>query len=132
MKNRVLIVKEQFHVDEKNKTVVCTLNCNVQEYKHVDVSYMCGNMYEKSGVSFTGHFTVKAKARCNASDTFDEVVGKRIAESRAKAKAYKVAARFWKNSANVFKGVIASCEYAEKACLKALEVENKHVEELTK
>lgn len=132
MKNRVLIVSEHFHVDEKNKTVVCTLNCNVQEYKHVDALYMYGNMYAKSGVHSSGTFTVKAKARCNASDTFNEVVGKRIAESRAKAKAYKVAARFWKNSANVFKGVIASCEYAEKACLKALEVENKHVEELTK
>ena len=132
MKNRVLIVNEHFHVDEKNKTVVCTLNCNVQEHKHVDAFYMYGNMYAKSGVHNNGTFIVKAKARCNASDTFDEVVGKRIAESRAKAKAYKVAARFWKNSANVFKGVIASCEYAEKACLKALEVENKHVEELTK
>ena len=42
MKNRVLIVKEQFHVDEKNKTVVCTLNCNLQEYKHVDPIYMYG------------------------------------------------------------------------------------------
>lgn len=132
MKNRVLIVNEHFHVDEKNKTVVCTLNCNVQEYKHVDALYMYGNMYAKSGVHNSGTFTVKAKARCNASDTFNEVVGKRIAESRAKAKAYKVAAKFWKNSANVFKGVIASCEYAEKACLKALEVENKHVEELIK
>lgn len=132
MKNRVLIVNEHFHVDEKNKTVVCTLDCNVQEHKHVSTIYMYGNMYKKSGIHVNGNFTVKAKARCNASDTFNEVVGKRIAESRAKAKAYKVAARFWKNSANVFKGVIASCEYAEKACLKALEVENKHVEELTK
>ena len=132
MKNRVLIVDEHFHVDEKNKTVVCILTCNVQEYKHVDYIYMYGNMYVKSGVHKGGTFIVKAKARCNASDTFNEVVGKRIAESRAKAKAYKVAARFWKNSANIFKGIIASCEYAEKACLKALEVENKHVEELTK
>lgn len=132
MKNRVLIVNEHFHVNEKNKTVVCTLTCALQEYKHVDTIYMYGNMYLKSGVDGSGTFTVKAKARCNASDTFNEVIGKRISESRAKAKAYKVAARFWKNSANVFKGIVASCEYAEKACLKALEVENKHVEELTK
>lgn len=132
MKNRVLIVEEQFHVDEKNKVVVCTLICSMQEHKHVPMAYMIGNMYDKSGVDYTGHFTVKAKARCNVSDTFNETVGKRIAESRAKAKAYKVAARFWNNSAKVFKNLVDSCKYAEKACLKALEVENKHVEELAK
>lgn len=37
-------------------------------------------------VSYDGEFTVKAKARCNNTDTFDEKKGKMIAESRAKAK----------------------------------------------
>ena len=34
MRNKVLIQKSSFHVDEANKVVVCTLECDMQLNKH--------------------------------------------------------------------------------------------------
>lgn len=134
MKNRVLITSTKFHVDTENKVVVCELEVDMQMYKNPAYSIVNGNMWRRKFpyVSWDGQFTVKAKARCNASDTFDETVGKRIAESRAKAKMFKIASRVWATCREVLTDMAAKCHNSSVACDYAEMVENGHVLELTR
>lgn len=65
MKTGIRIDSVKYHVNAEKKTVVCII--------------------ESSFGTFVG------KAKCSEYDTFDEVKGRRIAESRAKEKIYRAA-----------------------------------------
>lgn len=133
MRNRVLIEKSNFHVDEVNKVVVCTLECNMQLDKHPAWNSIDAEMFKKLPyVEWHGSFIVKAKARCNATDTFDAEVGKRIAESRAKTKMFNISNRVYKLCAEGLRKLAAECDNSAKACTDALLIENNHVLELTR
>ena len=58
----------KYYVNPNKKTVVCVID-----------------FFERTGQTFR----VKGKSKCSDEDTFNEVIGKRIAESRAKTKMYK-------------------------------------------
>lgn len=134
MKNRVLIAGTKFHVDTENKVVVCELKVDMQMHKNPAYYVVNRNMWGKRlpYVNWEGQFTVRAKARCNASDTFDETVGKRIAESRAKAKMFKIASRVWATCREALLDMAAKCHNSSVACDKAEMIENNHVLELTR
>lgn len=134
MKNRVLITDTKFHVDTENKVVVCELKVDMQMPKNPAYYAINGNMWRKKlpHVNWDGQFTVRAKARCNASDTFDETVGKRIAESRAKAKMFSIASRVWILCKLALTDMAVKCLNSSIACNHAEMVENKHVLELTR
>lgn len=134
MKNRVLIKKSSFHVDEENKVVVCVLECDMQMFKHPAWNSISADMFAKKlpYVSWDGKFIVKAKARCNATDTFDTEVGKRIAESRAKVKMFKVAGRVYDLCEEGLYILAKECSKSSDACLLAMRKEEEHVSELTK
>ena len=83
-------------------------------------------------VDFYGRFTVKAIARCNEIDKFDEVIGKRIAESRAKTKAYRTAYKFWSICAKNISNMVKFCNSTVDACSVAFLKEAEHVKELCK
>ena len=130
MKNGV-VMSSSYHVDETNKVVVCTLYCNVQFGKHEAYFHIIEDMYKKKLPYIKwGSFEVKAKARCNASDTFNVETGKRIAESRAKAKAFRTAKKLWNEIAKSLKKAAKSCENTAIACNIALNNEVEHVIEL--
>ena len=121
----------KFIVKPENKIVVCIMNVGLQLHKSE-----CNKQLEpiwwkrKAPTAKYGGFTVMAKARCNPNDTFDEAMGKKIAESRAKAKAFKIAKNVWSciaknltekaNIANVMTNKYTLMETKEK----------KHVREL--
>lgn len=65
MKTGIRIDSIKYHVNAEKKTVACII--------------------ESSFGTFVG------KAKCSKHDTFDEVKGRRIAESRAKEKIYRTA-----------------------------------------
>ena len=131
MKNRVLM-SSSYYIDETNKVVVCTLQCDVQFEKHKAYLYIFDSMYKKKLPYIKcGSFEVKAKARCNASDTFNVETGKRIAESRAKAKAFRTAKKLWNEIVKSLKNAAKSCEDTALACNIALDNELKHVKDLT-
>ena len=68
---------------------------------------------------------------CNPNDTFDEVIGKRIAESKAKTKAFKIAKNVWNCIA---KGLAKKANIANimaKNCAAMEEIESNHVKELS-
>lgn len=82
-------------------------------------------------VNYHGGFRVTAKARCNSEDTFDVETGKRIAESKAKAKAFRIAKNVWKCIAEKFVNNAKVAEQMMNNCALAEEIENKHTERLT-
>lgn len=132
MKNGVRITDAKFNVDTVNKVVVCELNCDLQLDKHPAWLAINPSMWEKKfpNIDWKGSFTVKAKARCNDMDTFDEKKGKMIAESRAKAKMFNIAFRIWKDCAKALKNASVKCMTTSTACMGALQIEADHVAEL--
>lgn len=133
MRNRVLIEKSNFHVDETNKVVVCTLKCDMQLYKHPAWNAIDSKMFKSLPyVNWEGKFIVKAKARCNATDTFSAETGKRIAESKAKAKMFNTAWKVYRKCEDALVDLAQECQKSSQACVKAMDIENNHVLELTK
>ena len=134
MKNRVRILESVYKIDEKNKVVVCELKCDLQLHKHPAYCIISGNMWRKRfpHVGWDGQFTVRAKARCNTSDTFDETIGKRIAESRAKAKMFAIASKIWLECSTSLLKASQECSKTMTACLDEHSMEIKHVRELIK
>lgn len=132
MKNRVHVIDATYYIDEVNKVVVCKLKCDMQMFKHPAYYYISRDDYKKRFplVSGEGTFNVVAKAKCNATDTFNVEKGKRLAESRAKAKMLHVAERVWATIAKAIAVKAEDCIKTANACLKAKNIELNHVREL--
>lgn len=132
MKTRVRTTSK-FIVKPENKVVVCNMSVDMQlidsEYwRHIDLAWWAT---KAPMVNSFGEFIVTAKARCNSDDTFDEATGKKIAESRAKSKAFKTAKNVWDCIAKGLaeKADIASTIARNCAAVGAIEIE--HVKKLT-
>lgn len=133
MRNKVLIEKPNFHVDEANKVVVCTLECDMQLHKHPAWNAIDYEMFKSIPyVGWDGKFIVKAKARCNATDTFNVGTGKMIAESRAKAKMFNISSRVYKLCSDALTKIAKECSNSSVACEQAMMIENDYVLELTR
>ena len=103
MKNRVRIIKKEFKVDEKNKVVVCELLFTLQLLGSEAIPNIMDipGRLAKEAISMGDTLVCRGKARCSSDDTFDEAVGCRIAECRAKTKMFKVARNVWKEQHHV-------------------------------
>lgn len=132
-RNRVK-TESNFIVKEENKVVICVMDVNIQLRKSEvwrDIDLGC---WDKKApmVNYNGMFKVTAKARCNSEDTFDIETGKRIAESKAKAEAFRIvknvcgsiAKKLYKIKLKLQSKMMNNCALAE-------EIENKHTEKLT-
>lgn len=129
MKNRVKITKANYIVNPEKKVVVCVLECDMQLQKHPVWCDIYSNMWANLPlVDNNGTFKVRAIARCNEEDTFDEEAGKRIAESRAKGKAFATAAKVYKEIEKYFLNCAALVNESVKACEQTVKVEEAHVE----
>lgn len=76
----VFVGEPKFIVKESTKTVVCIMKVLVNAWKSSQ-----NNVFGKESELIT----VKGFSKCHPEDKFDEVIGKRIAESRAKKEAYR-------------------------------------------
>lgn len=84
-KNRMRFVKTGF--TKVGNTTICKMCVDLQ-LKDSSLNGMIDNaVMDRSNTKF-GRFSVIGKAKLNPEDKFNEVKGKRIAESRAKHKAY--------------------------------------------
>lgn len=133
MKTKV-VTEPKFIVKPENKVVICNMRVDMKLMDSELWPVIRGQWWitKAPKVNDFGGFVVTAKARCNSVDTFDETVGKRIAESRAKAKAFKIAKNVWDC---IVEGLYNSTKVAEeraKNCKIVEEVELKHVKELVK
>lgn len=133
MKNGVQ-TKADFKVDSVNKVVVCTMKVDMKLDKIQSWAVIRKEWWGKQApmVDDFGYFTVIAKARCNSTDTFDETLGKRIAESRAKAKAFKISARVYKCIKKHLEDMVAEANNKAKACEYEMGVELNHISKLVK
>lgn len=124
----------EFIVKPENKVVVCNMRVDIQLVDSNLWAYMDTKWWATTKAPMVddfGKFTVTAKARCNPNDTFDEVTGKRIAESKAKTKAFKIAKNVWNCIA---KGLTERANIANtmaKNCAAMEEIESNHVKELS-
>lgn len=134
MKNRVHISETKFHVDEENKVVVCVIDVDMQLHKHQAWDHIYYDLWKKEypHVDCGGGFTTKAVSRCNPEDTFDVEKGKRIAESRAKAKAFSIATNVYFCIHKGLEKVLDQIATLNQACSLAASIEEEHVEELIK
>ena len=129
MRNRVKITKANYIVNPEKKVVVCVLECDMQLRKHPAWCDIYPNMWANLPLVETdGTFKVRAIARCNEEDAFDEGAGKRIAESRAKGKAFATAAKVYKEIEKYFLNCAALVNESVEACEHTVTVEEAHVE----
>ena len=132
MKNRVRIIKKEFKVDEKDKVVVCELLFTLQLLgsKAIPNIMDIPGRLAKEAISMGDTLVYRGKARCSSDDTFDEAVGCRIAECRAKTKMFKVARNVWKTLGDDLVERAASCHILGDACNAAMNIEKEHLKEL--
>ena len=132
MKSNLKIEKIDYRVNEEKRTVACILTCDMQLGKHPAyynyIYYQWTKRMPK--VNSSGRFTVSATAKCNEEDVFDVKIGKRIAESRVKQKAFGIAGRVYMEIFNAVMGSAGLLRLSIDACANAFDVEEKHIEEL--
>lgn len=138
MKTYVKMTKPQYIVNEKAGIVVCKITAYTRIVK---MSFMFNsiNLYSSDAIPNKYHFdyideekNFTAIAKLSPNDTWDEVIGRRIAESKCKQKIYKFYSRVY---SDVFKrfyqelkqldDVIDTTNYAYKR-------ETEHLKELIK
>ena len=129
MRNRVRISKTSCIVNPEKKVVVCVLECDMQLQKHPAWIDIYPKMWTNLPlVTPNGTFKVRAIARCNEEDAFNEEAGKRIAESRAKGKAFATAAKVYGEIEKYFLNCAALVNEPMEACEQTVKVEEAHVE----
>ena len=128
-----LRTNSEFIVKPENKVVVCNMRVSMQLFDSSLWSYTDPDWWATKApmVNGYGEFTVTAKARCNPNDTFDEVTGKRIAESKAKTKAFKIAKNVWSCIAKNLTKKSNIANTMAKNCAAMEEIESNHVKELS-
>lgn len=133
MKTRIKIIEKKFYVNLTKETVVCELLCDLQKEKHPAFPYLYQVDFKNwDFVGRDGRFRVKAKAQCAEGDTFDIKRGKMIAESKAKAKMCKAAARVWNYYFNTLHAAALQCLSTSCKCDVTRKSEEKHVKDLIK
>lgn len=75
----------KYIVHEQNKAITCIMACDFPKLPYNE------KVDKKFNLEFFNEFTVKGVAKCRPGDTYDEQTGCRIAESKAKLKAFKKA-----------------------------------------
>lgn len=129
MKNRVKVIETKFYVNEEKRTVVCKITGDIQVHKCAGYEAIRAAI---PGMPVPGQFTVEGKAKCNATDTFDEKTGKMIAEGRAKARMLSTASKVWSFIGDLLGKYATECLDLSNACLETKRTEEKHVIELSK
>ena len=143
MKNRITILNREYKIDKTKGTIVCILTC-APNFKNInDVwGFGWGDLHpwtKKFPTYFTkkshkfGYcaFTVIGKAKCNEVDTFNEITGRRIAESKARLKAYKVGEYIWECFQNMFEDYLYACIKTKEACKEEFNNELYHLNTLS-
>lgn len=82
---KVRFIRTEFVVNEEKRTVACIITARVTLSNRQEKIFY-NDLYENS---LTKLFKVAGVSKCHENDEFDLVRGKRIAESRAKAKVYE-------------------------------------------
>ena len=134
MKTKVTIVNRKFYVDKNKRAVTCVIKGSL-DTDVCDCIYL-GDMWDNLRHKFNLYppgtiLTFIATTKCHKDDIFDEVKGKRIAESKAKAKMFKYYARMFsaiENSLNT--NILSKIIRLKIANVYAYSSEKKHIKDL--
>lgn len=133
MKPGIKIVECNYYTNKDAGTVTCVLQCNMNLYSTAlgDLirGYSPGSMNYKADLP-NGVFVVRGIARCSPDDTFDETVGKRIAESKAKAKAFLTGKAIMQVWIRQLEKLTSYCYQRAKRCALAAIHEQSHLLDL--
>ena len=139
MKTKVTIEGRDFYINYRKKTVTCRIkaNCNILDSPYYDfISSVIGgwrstNMPKSLMIeNLYGNKEFVAVARCSPQDKFNEVKGKRIAESRAKTAAFKYFEEQFRKCSVVLAWAGVGFKTQSRACKYAKETEYKHLKKL--
>lgn len=136
-KTKVVYKNEKFFMNEKKKTIVCTIDCeiNLLEIEAVqrmltdhDFRNFITTITSESDFGFY-RFKVSGKAKTSDEDVFDENFGKRLAKTRAQENAFRVANALYCEIGNVLNNLVFNdfctlTEGTEQAFLKCINHEN--------
>lgn len=112
---------------------ICRLEFEVPEIEMFGF-YDLALILKGLGISTSGCYNkvvVIGMAKCNPSDIFDETIGKRIAESRAKIKMFKMLERINAKCADKFAYYQSRCVDRVYDCNDMVQTEKAHLFELT-
>ena len=131
MKYGASILDIKYKVNEKERTVKCTIICAMKIPKGNDITSMA-ILSADSSFAIPGRtrkvFTGVAK--CHEDDHFSEVIGKRIAESRAKKAMYDYYKCLWIRILTNISASFAEVEYTLNQ-FKSLSLHEKaHIQKL--
>lgn len=112
-----LRTESKFKVVEENKEIVCILHCYPSFSKLRELGVNINHLPDFKGSPYA--FTVVGRSKCHPDDTFSEITGKRLAERRAKRKAFMKIIKYYRNAykyhnkvSKVLETLIANCERA--------------------
>ena len=121
----------KFNICKDKKTIACVIKTNFCPPE----DSLIYNTYipNKGNFGILRYDTFVGIAKCHPNDTFNETIGKRIAESKAKAEAFKWANRIMKdfNTALLLNFGLVDSAIA-KNCFDAYQHELEHIKYLQK
>ena len=143
-KTKVVYKGEKFFVNEKKKTVVCTIDfeINLLEIEAVQrmlndhqFSNFIANISYDSECDFgICKFKVSGKAKATDEDEFDEEFGRRLAKTRAQENAFKAANEVYNEIGDVLYKLVfidfcVLTDGTEQALWKCIDHENDLIDE---
>ena len=143
-KTKVVYEDEKFFVNKEKKTVVCTIDfeINLLEIKalksmlyHTQFRDLISSLsYDKDNAIGICKFKVSGKAKATDEDEFDEEFGRRLAKTRAQENAFKVANKVYCNIGEflyklVLKDIDVFANGAEQSLWKCIGHENDLIDE---
>lgn len=122
--------REDYKWIESGNNIICGIKCkikrvdpNLWDYKH-KISRFFPRVINNYNNSM---FTVYGVAKCHPGDEFDVKIGKRVAESRAKHKAYSIAKRYITALSNKIESDLNEYKNFVKEMNRQEEHEKKHM-----
>ena len=133
MKTNVVFSEPKYIVNKEKKTVVCLLKVEPEMSPRGTHYWDDSRWYSnKFNTDCMGKFQAKGVAKCSEDDEFNEQLGKRIAESKAKKQGFAIASQIMETVFDkLVKEVNQLGEWAFN-CKKAYWHENEHINYLIK
>lgn len=130
-KTNVSFENVYYSIDNEKKVVVCRIMCDLNISNNHSKIVFLEDYYKKKFPFIRGErFWAKGIARCNPKDTFDETIGKRIAESRAKKEAYSVAANVYNFYSKILESEMVGFKMLVENNSIVAEREKEHIKKL--
>lgn len=134
MKTGIKILSTDYYINED--TTICVIKAKINRWVfdllfNKDIFKRVTRGFNNISTEFhVGEFTVVGKSVCCPSDTYNEVLGKRIAEGRAKRKLFIIANKFWKNVEDVIMDIAKKPQKLSRNCAELTKIEEEHLDYL--